>query len=155
MKVILYNNNSDFKVVGKDLSEVWTLDDVYWKENTDILHPVITFDKFRDANDEMVWKQFNYCRIEWNGVPARYYFVHKINLDKGGLIEMHCDIDVRQSWRAWIRDSKFLVARQENIHNKFISDNRIRLTDAKTLESEEIGSQVGSSGGSIILTVSG
>ena len=155
MKVTLFVNSSDEKVIGKKLAKVAELTNVKWKENTDILHPTITFHKFEDADGKMVWKKFNYVLIEWKGLPARYYFVDKMQLNKGGVIEINCRIDVRQTWRADIRSMFLLVARQENAHNKYISDGRIKLTDARVIETETIGVKVGTAGGSIILTVSG
>ena len=155
MKVTLFNNTSDEKVVGKNLAKVAELTDVQWKENTDILHPTITFRKFLDENGQQVWKQFNYIMIEWNGLPTRYYFVDKMQVNKGGIIEIECRVDVRQTWRKQMRTKKYLVARQEKIHNFYVADNRVVLTDARQLESKIICQKVGTTGGSIILTVSG
>lgn len=155
IKVTLFVNTSDEKTIGKNLAEVATLDKVVWKENTDLINPVITFHKFKDENGKQVWKQFNYCLIEWAGLPARYYFIDKMFVNTGGEIEIHCREDVRQTWRAQIRTMKLLVSRQEKIHNKYVSDNRIVLTDARQIDTVKFSTQVGTSGGSIILTVSG
>lgn len=155
MKVTLFNNTSDEKVVGKNLAKVAELTEVRWKENTDILNPTITFHKFTDEDGHQVWKQFNYIMLEWSGLPTRYYFVDKMSMNKGGIIEIVCRVDVRQTWRKQMRTKKFLVARQENVHNKYIADNRIVLTDARQIETVTFAQQVGTTGGSIILTVSG
>lgn len=155
MKVTLFTNTSDEKVIGKDLAKVAELTDVQWKENTDILHPVITFRKFVDENGKQVWKNFNYCLIEWAGVPSRYYFMDKMSLNKGGIVEIQCRVDVRQTWRSYIRSKKLLVARQEFKHNLYMEDNRLKLTGARVIDTDTFTTKVGTTGGSIILTVSG
>ena len=155
MKVTLFTNTSDEKVIGKDLAKVAELTEVQWKEDTDILHPVITFRKFVDADGKQVWKNFNYCLIEWNGVPSRYYFIDKMSLNKGGIVEIQCRVDVRQTCRVYIRSKKLLVARQEFKHNLYMEDNRLKLTSARVIDTDAFTTQVGTTGGSIILTVSG
>jgi hypothetical protein len=45
MKLELYQNTSDTKRIGKTLALVETLDPIFLKEGTDLLHPVFTFHK--------------------------------------------------------------------------------------------------------------
>lgn len=154
LNVTLYNNTSDKLKVGKSLAEVAQLTDVYWKEDTDILYPTITFHKFKDENNNQVWKNFNYLKIDWSGLTTRYYFVDDLILQKGGIINIKCSIDVRETYKDNILAGYFLVARQENINNKMIPDTRIKLSNARQLITKKVG-DVGVSGGTIVLTVSG
>lgn len=154
LTVTLYNNTSDKLKVGKSLAEVAQLTNVYWKEDTDILFPTLTFHKFKDENNQQVWKNFNYLKVDWPGATTRYYFVDDLILKKGGIIEAICSIDVRETYKDNILSGYFLVARQENVNNKLIPDTRIKVSNARQLISKKVG-DVGVTGGTIVLTVSG
>ena len=170
MKLELYQNFSDTKKIGKSLALVETLTPVLLKEKTDILHPVFTFRKFKDGNN-WIWKKFNYAKLLWNGFDysiddqnytiERCYFVDKIGLGEGGIIEISCSIDVRETWKSYILSNNYLVARQEHIHNKVMYDSRLAIPMTKSLDSiskDANGNSlvVGDGGdGTIILTVSG
>ena len=155
MKLYLYQNISDEKKVGKSLSLVETITAVKWKEDTDILHPVFTFHKFKDAQGNMIWKDFNYCALEWNDMPTRYYFIKNFRVNLGGVIELRCDIDVRETWKDWILNNKFLVSRQQKIKNVIMQDNRLPVPQTRAVYSKEIGTVGDGGDGTIILTVSG
>lgn len=157
MKLTLYTNTSDEKKVGKNLAKQWELTDVYWKEETDILHPVFTFKKFKDSDGNWIWKNFNYCMLEWSGLPTRYYFIDSFRVNPGGIIEIHCHVDVRETWKAYILAQKWLVSRQEHIHNPLFSDERLKVPEVRQITTVKIGDVGEGQGGdgSIILTVSG
>ena len=161
MKLILCKNSSDHKTLVKNIAEVWELPDIQIKEDTDILHPIFTFHKFLDSNNHVIWKNFNYCKLVWDGMPTRYYYVRTFTMQKGGILEIHCDIDERMTWSTYLLGQHYLVSRQEHYHNPMIPDERIKLTGATTLDvitdfTGGTGGIVGDGGdGSIILTVSG
>ena len=160
MKLYLYNNSSDKKRLVKQLDLVDVLDNIYWKEDTNILHPTFTFHKFKDEQGNWVWKNFNYCALEWAGLPTRYYFVNKFNVNKGGIVEIECEVDVRQTWSAYVLANNYLVARQEHIHNRGMRDDRLAVPMVKTIDSVAFETTVGpdtgaAAGGSIVLTISG
>lgn len=160
MKLYLYNNSSDRKRLVKQLDLVDVLDNIYWKEDTNILHPVFTFHKFKDDQGHWIWKNFNYCALEWKGLPTRYYFVNKFNVNRGGIVEIECEVDVRQTWSSYVLGNNYLVARQEHIHNKVMRDDRLAVPMTKAIDSVSFTKKVGpdegaDAGGSIILTISG
>ena len=155
MKLILYTNSSDQKKIGKNLAEVATLDPIYWKEDTNILHPVFTFHKFQDNNGNMIWKNFNYCKLVWHGFKDRYYFVDQFNLNKGGIIEIHCSIDVRETWKDEILGQNYLVSRQEHIYNKIIPDERKKIPLTRQVNTVNLGTVGDGGDGTIVLTISG
>lgn len=161
MVVTLYQNLSDPKRVGKNISAVAQLTNVMWKEDSDILHPVITFHKFKDSNDNQIWKQFNYLSIDNyflddpDSVATRYYFVTNLILARGGIIEVHCLIDVRETWKDFILSSRFLVSRQENFYNKMLPDSRVKVPATRQMTAQTVGEVGDGASGSIILTVSG
>lgn len=169
MKLELYQNTSDTKRIGKSLALVDTLDPILLKEGTDLLHPVFTFHKFKDGNGEWVWKNLNYAKLRWAGFPGaepeseitRCYFVDKFIMTPGGIIEIQCSIDVRETWKDYILAQNFLVKRQEYINNKCITDERLVVPLNRTVKADNIMSGgtpavVGDGGdGTIVLTVTG
>lgn len=154
MKLTLYTNTSDHKRVGKSLAKVWELDDVHLKEDTDILHPTFTFHKFKDG-DQWLWKNFNYCMLHWHGLPDRYYNITTFKVCKGGIIEIKCDPDVRESWKDYIVTGRWLVSRQEHVRNPLMRDSRLKLPEVRQIDTDTIGTVGDGGDGSIILTVSG
>lgn len=165
MKLELYTNYSDTKRIGKNLALVETLSGIRLKEDTDLLHPVFTFHKFKDTNDDWIWKNFNYAKLIWSGWEyevegeeyqiKRCYFVGKLRMSKGGVIEIPCDIDVRETWKDYILAQNYLVSRQEYVHTKCVADERKVLPVARTIQADMIG-DVGDGGdGTIVLTVTG
>lgn len=152
MKLYLYKNTSDRRKVGKDLTLVETLDNVLFKENTDILHPVFTFRKDSEEN----WKNFNYCMLQWGSMTKRYYFIKNIVVEPGGIISISCEVDVLETYKTYIRGLYTIVSRQEYICNKSIRDEQMIIPLNRVIDSVEFEDSVGDGGdGSIILTVSG
>lgn len=163
MKLELYQNTSDTKRIGKSLALVETLDGIYLKEGTDLLHPVFTFHKFQDANNNWIWKNFNYAKLRWSGFQGadedselkRCYFVDKFIMTPGGIIEIHCSIDVRETWKDYILGMNYLVSRQEYVYNKCIPDERRTVPLNRSLQSVKVGTVGDGGDGTIVLTVTG
>ena len=85
-----------------------------------------------------------------------FYFVKDMILEKGGIINIVCEEDVRYTWRKEIRAQQFLIARQEFINNKVIHDDRCVMPLTRQIDTVKIGDVGDDEGdGSIILTVSG
>ena len=82
-------------------------------------------------------------------------------MQPGGIIEIHCSIDVRETWKAYILGQNYFVSRQEFINNKSIADERKviplnRTVQAKVLKKNGANAVVGDGGdGTIVLTVTG
>ena len=155
MKLILYTNTSDRKKVGKQLAMVEELEDFYWKEDTDILHPIFTFRKFDN------WRNFNYCALVWGDKkkfpkwPVRYYFIENFKVNKGGIIELKCSEDYRETWKDWLYGQKLLIARNEFKYNKCIPDDRKVIPLTRQMSALKVGTVGDGGDGTIILTVSG
>lgn len=154
MKLICYINLSDEKDVYKTLQEQFTLDNIVWKESTSILEPVFTFHKTKE-NGSWLWKNFNYVALVWEGMQTRYYFVHDMKWQPGGILEIPCEEDYRYTWREYIGAQKYIIARQEFLRNRIMFDDREVLPLTRQVDSYDIGNVGDGYDGSIILTVSG
>ena len=75
-------------------------------------------------------------RSSKNNLPINNsYYVNKFNVNKGGIVEIECEVDVRQTWSAYVLANNYLVARQEHIHNKVMRDDRLAVPMVKCIDS--------------------
>lgn len=142
LKLTLYVNFSDEKRINKNISQRFTLDNVYMKEGTSILQPIFTFHKFKKGN-EQTWKDFNYLKVSWGGdhkvMMDRFYFVRDLILMPGGIVEIHCEEDVRYTWRSYIKNQEYIISRQEYINNRAFPDGRVVLPLTRAVSKKTIG----------------
>lgn len=86
MELQIYNNNSNNKVLNKNITLVGTLD-FNLKIDNSILQPVLILKNYSKGN---------YCYIkEFN----RYYYITDIKLLTGGLYQLQLDIDVLMTYK--------------------------------------------------------
>lgn len=151
MKLTLYKNKSDRKVLDKDLDFIEELTEIKIKEGTDLIRPTFTFHKFGDGK----WKDFNYACLEWEGLTDRYYYVEKPTILPGGIISINCEPDPRMTWKVYIRGLNTIISRQQYINNKAIKDDNVIVPLNRVLFSHNIGTVGDGGDGTIILTVTG
>lgn len=121
MDIALYQNNSDYRCVNKDLSGEKILEDVYLLESTDIVTP--SFIVLR--SDDTIFSVFNYV-----SVPAfnRFYFIKGIKVLDSERVQIDCEVDVLMSFKNDILEAEIVPITMSNIqfHNKFIVDSRVK-----------------------------
>lgn len=115
MELILYTNNSDNKVVTKDITTLATINGTL-RENCSIIDPVITVSD--SVVNNSIAAACNYAKIAQFG---RYYYVRNITATgKFWEITMHCD--VLASFQTELKALDAVVARQENKYNLYLRD---------------------------------
>lgn len=115
MELILYTNNSDNKVVTKDITTLATINGTL-RENCSIIDPVITVSD--SVVNNSIAAACNYAKIAQFG---RYYYVRNITaMGKFWEITMHCD--VLASFQTELKALDAVVARQENKYNLYLRD---------------------------------
>ena len=115
MKVIFYKNNSDNRVVNKQLTIIKELN-ITRKIEKSIFEPVIEIVKDRDLNN------CNYVYIEEFN---RFYFVVDIMELDGNIYRITMKEDVLTSFKNSILNLTALVERQEFKRNTQIVDNEL------------------------------
>lgn len=115
MKVIFYRNNSDNRVVNKQLTIIKELN-ITRKIEKSIFEPVIEIVKDRDMNN------CNYVYIEEFN---RFYFVVDIMELDGNIYRITMKEDVLTSFKNSILNLTALVERQEFKRNTQIVDNEL------------------------------
>jgi len=109
--VKLYRNDSERIRVSKRLTELGTITGTF-RNAVDVIHPVI-------AVQGPFTNQCNYFYVEEFG---RYYFVTAPILPRNGIIELHGEVDVLQSWGPGIRRNSGIVERQTTGYNLYLPD---------------------------------
>lgn len=121
MNIALYQNNSDYRCVNKELSNEKSIDGVYLLETTDIVTP--SFIILR--TDDTLFSVYNYV-----SAPSfnRFYFIKGIKLLDAERIQIDCEVDVLMSFKTDLFNAEIIPSTMSNIqhHNKFIVDSRIK-----------------------------
>lgn len=90
----IYMNKSDQNIVNKDKEIVSSLECTF-KDDIDILNPVLLIKNYTGGN---------YCYIlDFD----RYYFINDVGLLKGGVYQLHCSVDVLQSYATELENSDY------------------------------------------------
>ena len=113
MDITLMRNSSETNKIGKTLSTVTTLSGTF-KEASSIINPVIRLDY-----DLSGLADVNYCYIP---IWKRYYFINDIVTIRAAICDIHCHVDVLESWKTQILANEAIIHRQENNWNLYIND---------------------------------
>ena len=117
MELKLYTNNSDNKVVTKNITELVTLNGTL-RDNCSIVDPVISVENINNS----IAASCNYAKIAQFG---RYYYVKDI-IFTGKLYEIHMHVDVLASFQTELKSLNAIVSRQENKYNLYLQDGLFR-----------------------------
>lgn len=115
MNIILKRNNSENNHIGKDLTTIATLEGSL-KNESSIVDPVILVE-LSELTD------FNYLEIPKFG---RSYFVRDVISVRNNLAEIHCHVDVLESFQGEIKAQRAVIRRQENRWNLYLDDGIFR-----------------------------
>lgn len=143
MDVGLYTTFDDKKVCDKEIFFFDKLEHVILKESTSVVNPVFILDMrdiVGDMPDISQFKNANY--LHWWKMNRWYYCEVIFN---GTLVEFHCTLDPRQTWRYTIKGSTQYVERQENQFNRQLFDSEIPLEPKKRVSIYKFPTKVGDS----------
>ena len=90
----IYTNKSDQNIIHKDKTMVATMQCTF-KNDIDMLNPVLLIRNYTGGN---------YCYIS---DFERYYFIDDVGLLKGGVYQLHCSVDVLQSYAAELENAEY------------------------------------------------
>ena len=112
MKIILYNNKSDSRVLNKSIEQLDEID-VILKSAQNIMSPEIML------QTKTLPIGANYCYISDFG---RYYFINVQRLDNGNVSKIELTVDVLMSFKDMILRSKVVAERTTNKYNRYLPD---------------------------------
>jgi hypothetical protein len=115
MELILYTNNSDNKVVTKNITTLATIQGTL-RSDCSIIDPVITVSD--SVMNNAMAAACNYAKIAQFG---RYYYVNNI-VSTGKFWEIHMHVDVLASFQTPLKALDAVIARQETKYNLYLND---------------------------------
>lgn len=104
--------------IGKDITDVLTLSGSLRNE-TSVIDPVIRIELDENDISEKNFFQCNYCTIERFN---RKYFITDMQSLRNNLVEVHCHVDVLDTYKDEIKDLNAIIRRQENNWNLMLDD---------------------------------
>ena len=112
MKIVLYNNKSDSRVLNKSIEQIAEID-VILKSVQNIMAPEIML------QTKTLPIEANYCYISDFG---RYYFINAQRLDNGNVSKIELTVDVLMSFKDMILRSTVVAERTTNKYNRYLPD---------------------------------
>ena len=130
MNVTFYTNNADNRKVDKtsELTTLRTLNNVHFYRDENKGGPNLEL-----AYDTDIFNYANYCYIQELG---HYYYMSEPVMSQQR-ITFSLTTDLLMSFKDDILELECIIARQENINNKYLDDNRLPVLnrqDVTTLE---------------------
>lgn len=150
MTIILYQNLSESNKVDKNLTNQINLVGNL-RRSSSIIDPVFEIEKtYIDV------PSFNYIYVvEWN----KYYYVTNIVSLNTKLWQISCHVDVLMTYRNEIRQQYGIIARQENLYNLYLDDDKFLVNSQRMYVTKSFPNRViaGNTDGAMssILTVAG
>lgn len=105
MKLKIYNNNSNGTVINKNITLINVLD-FNLKSDNSILQPILILKNYTDGN---------YCYIE---EFKRYYYINDVRVLKGGLYELHLNVDVLMTYKDTIINNPITTQKIVKLNNE-------------------------------------
>ena len=133
MQAYFYLNKSDERCINKEISQVGSVLDIIFKDDTDLLNPVISLHTDIDLSTEA-----NYCWLEQTN---RYYYITGATYSQGRYtLQLH--VDVLMSHRKGILAESVITKRQAKRFSKYQADDKFDLyeyTNVRTVGFKDCG----------------
>lgn len=145
MQIVLYKNLSENNVIGKNLTQIKTLE-CNFKNDVSIINPNLVL------YYESALLGANYCYIpNFN----RYYFIDEIIPITADRSIIKCKVDVLESFKDDIKSLTAIINKQETIADKFIDDGSWIVENKDFLQSYNFSNGFNDSGEFILITAGG
>lgn len=105
MKLKIYNNNSNGNVINKNIALIKEID-FNLKSDNSILQPILILKNYTEGN---------YCYIEEFN---RYYYINDVRVLKGGLFELHLNVDVLMTYKDIIINNPITTQKIVKLNNE-------------------------------------
>lgn len=145
MKIKIGICSDDNRTVYKSVS--WSADiECSLKTPVDIMNPVLTV----VGRPLETFASVNYVYIE---KLKRYYYLSPAIMQVGGVIELHCHVDVLKSNADAISAITTVIDRNEFVYNNYYVDEKLLTRCDRILDTQIVGSIPRGNGANIVLTV--
>lgn len=120
LRRMICNKNEIVKKLETGDENALTIPIAYLLDNTSILEP--TFRLISDSGTVGYWRKFNYLHCPNLG---RWYYITDIIFMSGGVVEIHCKVDVLMSYSDLILDSTQVINRSEHMQTPLLIDEQL------------------------------
>ena len=130
MHIVLMNVKEPLKTVHRQPTEIMRFENVTFLEPTDVLRPDLIIGGVSDIAD--------FINVNYVSIPrlGRYYFVTSYEMMTGGLVKLHCFIDVEYSFRKDIDSmKKNIISRQANERDLYLADSMLPISAKRSTKS--------------------
>ena len=150
MKIVLYKNNADNRVVDKTshLEKIVEFNGAMFKQNVSIMDVSIII----QFPNETTIMGANYIYIPELSI---YYYVTDVRFLSGGRVEFSCREDVLMTYKKDILKLRCVIARQENNYNVYLDDDKFRVYSNKRIQTKLFPNGFDKNNCSYILTIAG
>lgn len=131
MHITLFKNESDNRVLNKTIKDSRVISGVL-KDECSIVNPVFKISGIYPS----YLNGYNYLLY---GELNRFYYIDNIVYLNGGLIELHCTIDVLMSYKDKITELVALVERQESWYSPYLVDKGISINQGTLIKAINVG----------------
>jgi hypothetical protein len=144
----LYHNNSDKRVVSKNLVQ-YAQKDIQLKGDVDVMDPTLIVTGNADE-----YAGVNYFHVSSFG---RYYFITGIRALPGGLVEITGHVDVLTSSKSLIMPAEAIIDKQETYYNLYLNDGSFQACVNDIVQTKEftIGAGEGFGSPGYVLVIAG
>lgn len=122
MTITFYNQLNDNRVIDKILGDPVHSAVCTPYGECSIFTPVITVRQFNG------YANINYCYIDDYG---RYYYITDVVAKSGGILEIHCRVDVLKTYGDVIKLSRGVCVANENVGSSYIPDENYPVTNKR------------------------
>lgn len=122
-----YKNNSDNKVLNKDLNRIINDIPIILKDDTDLLNPTFILD----------YSQFIYsCNYVYIPELYRYYYIDNIIYSQQR-VYIECHTDVLMTYRTEILNLQCIIKRQQYKYNLYLNDEKYKAYEYSRVQTKE------------------
>ena len=143
-----YVNESDYRKITKTLKQIGNVQDVLFKDNTDMMNPVLMM-----RTTERFDNTANYCYIEQTG---KYYYINDCEYDNGVYL-LHLHVDVLMTYQRAILAQPAIIKRSanSNYYNLWQEDEKFKVYNFTNVRSKDFSGGFSATTQNFLLTVIG
>ena len=113
-----YVNESDYRKITKTLKQIGHVQDILFKDNTDMMNPVLMM-----RSQERFDNTANYCYLEQTG---KYYYIDDCEYDNGVYL-LHLHVDVLMTYQKAILAQPAIIKRSSSLFNIYQEDEKFKV----------------------------
>lgn len=141
MVVNFMKNSSPQNQVTKSVSSTQPVD-CNLKGNCSVINPVFIVNNVNITS-------FNYAQV--NDLGGRYYFIDDIITLNENTLEVHMTVDVLMSYATDIRASKAIIARNTNMFNRYIVDDKFTILNYERIQTKKFPNKFPDNGNFVLI----